>query len=86
MTNWTEEDNVVTSYAEENDGTASYTETEDVISPFSPFGGLLYLATEGGDRLMTENYTYYIVVSEDDDTDYSEVEDIQTTYIKTPDA
>lgn len=85
---WTKEDDELTVYIDEDGEVVSYGKEIDAYSQFSAYGGLLYLATEGfRERLMTEGPTDYIVVSKGTlEGDYDKDEDIETSYIKTPDA
>jgi hypothetical protein len=87
MTAWTKVTDSTDSYTEVTDITTSYTETGDIDSQWSPFGGLLYLATEGGDILANEDESTYLVVSKGSDgVVYTDVADKTTSWTKVTDA
>ena len=64
-----------------------YTEEADGDEQWAPFGGLLYLATEGGDILANQNEETYLVVSKGlGGTTFTEVDDEPTSWTKVIDA
>jgi hypothetical protein len=65
----------------------SFTDVSDIVSQWAPFGGLLYLATEGGDILANEDESTYLVVSKGSDgVTYTDVADQSTSWTKVSDA
>jgi hypothetical protein len=59
----------------------------DGTDQWAPFGGLLYLATEGGDILANEDESVYLVVSKGSDgVVYTDVADQSTSWTKVSDA
>jgi hypothetical protein len=86
-TSWTKDTDQTTSYTDVNDASSSYTDVADQISQWAPFGGLLYLATEGGDILANEDESTYLVVSKGSEgITYTDVADQSTSWTKVSDA
>lgn len=87
MTSWTKETDASTSFTEVVDASTSFTNVADQSSQWAPFGGLLYLATEGGDILANEDESTYLVVSKGSDgVVYTDVADQSTSWTKVSDA
>lgn len=87
MTSWTKETDQSTSYTDVSDASSSYTGVSDKNTQWFPFGGLLYLATEGGDILANEDESVYLVVSKGaDGVVYTDVADQSTSWNKVIDA
>jgi hypothetical protein len=87
MTSWTKVTDETTSYTDVADQSTSYTDVSDIVSQWAPFGGLLYLATEGGDILANEDESVYLVVSKGSDgVVYTDVADQSTSWTKVSDA
>lgn len=87
MTSWTKETDSTTSYTDVSDASTSYTDVSDEVSQWAPFGGLLYLATEGGDILANEDESVYLVVSKGSEgITYTDVADQTTSWTKVSDA
>lgn len=87
MTSWTKETDSTTTYTDVSDASTSYTDVSDEVSQWAPFGGLLYLATEGGDILANEDESVYLVVSKGSEgITYTDVADQTTSWTKVSDA
>lgn len=87
MTSWTKETDSTTSYTGVTDSLTGYTGVTDADSQWAPFGGLLYLATEGGDILANEDESTYLVVSKGSEgITYTDVADQSTSWTKVSDA
>lgn len=64
MTSWTKEIDSTSSYTKEDDQVTTYSGESDQLSPWSAYGGLIYLATEGlRERIMSEGNLDYLVYS-----------------------
>lgn len=87
MTSWTKKTDSTTTYTDVSDASTSYTDVSDEVSQWAPFGGLLYLATEGGDILANEDESVYLVVSKGSEgITYTDVADQTTSWTKVSDA
>lgn len=87
MTSWTKVTDSTTTYTDVSDASTSYTDVSDEVSQWAPFGGLLYLATEGGDILANEDESVYLVVSKGSEgITYTDVADQTTSWTKVSDA
>ena len=84
MTNWTEVNNVSTTWGEQADIATNYTETADKDTNWGFFGGLIRLCTEGyREDLMSEGRVEYLVYSHGEDVEiWTDTADIATTYTK----
>lgn len=86
-TSWTKDTDQSTSYTDVSDSSTSYTDVSDGSDTWAPFGGLLYLATEGGDILANEDESVYLVVSKGvESSTWTDVSDASTSYTKVSDA
>ena len=82
MTNWTKENDVVSNYTEIEDVTTNYTQENDSTERYIPFGVGLKVASEDFTWMLTEDRLTRLVHSR---TGYTEVGDVNTTYIKEED-
>lgn len=88
MTNWSKTDDSTTTYTQVGDITTTYTEVGDADTMWGDLDFMLYLCTEGERKfIMSEGEAEYLIVQRGIDiTDYTEVGDQTTSYIKVEDA
>lgn len=84
MTNWTEVNDVSTTWGEQTDITTGYTDIADKDTNWGFFGGLIRLCTEGlREDLMSEGRLDYLVYSHGEDVEiWTDTADIATNYTK----
>jgi hypothetical protein len=83
MTNWTKESDITTSYSEVGDVETSYAPQGDSSERYIPFGFGLKVASEDFTWMLTEDKLNRLVHSR---MDYTEVDDMNTSYTKVEDA
>lgn len=84
MTNWTDVNDVSTTWGEQADIATNYTETADKDTNWGFFGGLIRLCTEGyREDLMSEGRLEYLVYSHGEDEEiWTDTANIPTNYTK----